>query len=192
MGILDFFLTGFGLSMDAFAVAVCKGLAMRKVNRKQCFIIALFFGGFQAIMPLLGYLIGSTFARYIKQIDHWIAFALLLYIGGKMIIEAVREKDEEIKVEKMDPPLDYKELLMMAVATSIDALAIGVTYSFMNVDIIEAVSVIGLTTFVISGAGVYIGNIFGTKFEKKAQILGGAVLVFLGVRILVTHLMGLG
>lgn len=192
MTVLEIILLGVGLSMDALAVAVCKGLAMNKVNKKQCLAIAIAFGGFQALMPTIGWLLGSTFARYIKSIDHWIAFFLLLYIGGKMAIEAVKEWNEKPDIEKKDPPLDIKELLMMAVATSIDALAVGVTFSFTpHFNIAEAAMLIGCTTFIISYAGVYIGNIFGSKFEKKAQLVGGLILIAIGVRILVTHLMGL-
>lgn len=192
MNVLEIFLLGVGLSMDALAVAVCKGLAMRKVNKRQCLAIAFAFGGFQALMPLIGWLLGSTFARYIRSIDHWIAFFLLLYIGGKMSIEAVKEWNDKPRIEEMDPPLDVKELLMMAVATSIDALAVGVTFSFTpHFNILEAASIIGVTTFVISFGGVYIGNIFGSKFEKRAQLVGGLILIVIGTRILITHLIGL-
>ena len=192
MSILEIFLLGVGLSMDALAVAVCKGLAMRKVNKKQCLAIAFAFGGFQALMPTVGWLLGSTFARYIRSVDHWIAFFLLLYIGGKMAIEAVREWNDKQDVEKKDPPLDVKELLMMAVATSIDALAVGITFSFTpHFNIGEAAGIIGCTTFAISYGGVYIGNIFGSKFEKRAQLIGGLILIAIGTRILITHLMGL-
>ncbi len=189
MGVIEIFLIGVGLSMDAFAVAICKGLAMRKVNKKQCFVIALFFGGFQALMPFLGWALGSQFADKIKAIDHWIAFILLLYIGGKMVIEAIKERKEEDKVEVMDPPLDIKELFILAIATSIDALAVGITFSFLNVNIVEAISVIGCTTFVISAVGVFIGNIFGNKYKTKAEIVGGLILIFIGAKILVEHMM---
>ena len=130
MSVFDIFLFGVGLSMDAFAVAICKGLAMKQVNKKQMFIIALFFGGFQALMPLIGFMLGSAFADKIVAFDHWIAFILLLYIGGKMLIDAIKEWKDVDKVEVMDPPLDIKELTLMAIATSIDALACGVTFSF--------------------------------------------------------------
>ncbi|MBQ2576027.1 MAG: manganese efflux pump [Lachnospiraceae bacterium] len=192
MDVISFFLLGVGLAMDALAVSVCKGLAMTKVNKKQCLVIALYFGGFQALMPFIGWSVGMTFAKYIMKYDHWIAFLLLLYIGGKMIVEAIREWNEEIKVDKMDVSLDHKEMLMLAIATSIDALAVGVTFSFEpQTNIWIAISIIGIITFFISGAGVFIGNIFGAKFEKKAQVIGGSILIFIGARILVEGLLGL-
>ena len=192
MSVVEIFLLGVGLSMDAFSVAICKGLAMGKVNKKQCFIIALFFGGFQALMPLIGWALGSTFADKIVVFDHWIAFILLAYIGGKMIVDAVKEWKEEDKVEELDPPLDLKELLLMAIATSIDALACGVTFSFTeNFNILRAIGIIGCTTFVISAGGVYIGNIFGSKYKAKATLAGGLILVFLGLKIILEHTMGI-
>lgn len=192
MSIVDILLLGVGLSMDAFAVAICKGLAMRKVNKGQMFIIALFFGGFQALMPLIGWALGTTFAKKIVAYDHWIAFILLLYVGGKMIVDAIKEWKEEDIVCKMDPPLDYKELTLLAIATSIDALACGVTFSFEeNFNIFKAIAIIGVTTFIISSGGVYVGNIFGDKYKAKAQLLGGIILVLLGIKILLEHTMGL-
>ncbi len=192
MSVFDIFLFGVGLSMDAFAVAICKGLAMKQVNKKQMFIIALFFGGFQALMPLIGFMLGSAFADKIVAFDHWIAFILLLYIGGKMLIDAIKEWKDVDKVEVMDPPLDIKELTLMAIATSIDALACGVTFSFNeNFNILRAVIIIGLTTLVISSGGVYVGNIFGGKYKAKAQLAGGCILIFLGVKILIEHTMGI-
>ncbi len=188
MSILDFLMLGVGLSMDAFAVAVCKGLAMRKVNIRQCIVIAIFFGGFQSLMPVLGYYLGSAFASKVKTVDHWIAFALLIYIGGKMIAEAVKERNEEVRVERLDPPLDIRELVIMAVATSIDALAVGVTFSFMDVNLWLGVSIIGLTTFALSVIAVFVGNIFGARFKTGAQIVGGMILIALGSRILITHI----
>ena len=190
MQLWELFLLGVGLAMDAFAVSVCKGLAMRKVNKLYCFVIALFFGGFQALMPVLGYLLGTTFAEKLAAVDHWIAFFLLAYIGGKMITDGVKEYREKTQVDEMDPPLDLKELFILAVATSIDALAVGVTFSFLEVSIILAAAMIGVVTFVISAGGVYVGNIFGERYKTRAQIAGGAILLFLGIRILVTHLMG--
>ncbi len=184
---LELFLMGIGLSMDAFAVSVCKGLAMREVNRKQTVVIGLFFGGFQALMPFLGWMLGSQFESYITAIDHWIAFFLLAFIGGKMIAEVLRG-EEETAVEEMDAPLDLKELLLMAVATSIDALAVGITFAFLDYPIVEAITVIGVTTFCISIGGVYVGNFFGNKYKDKAEFLGGLILVLLGTRILLTHL----
>lgn len=188
MGVIELLLMGVGLAMDAFAVSICKGLAMRKVNKKQCFVIALFFGGFQALMPFVGYVLGSQFAEYITRIDHWVAFILLGYIGGKMIHEAWKERNESVEIKEMDPPLDLRELLILAIATSIDALAVGITFAFLEVNIVEAISIIGVVTFIISGIGVFIGNIFGNKYKSKAEFVGGAILVILGVRILVEHL----
>lgn len=191
MSFFDIFLIGVGLSMDAFAVSVCKGLGMTRVNKKQCFLIALFFGGFQALMPLLGWLLGTTVVEYIKHFDHWISFLLLLYVGGKMVIDAIREwKDDSCPV-CLDMPLHLKELFLLAVATSIDAFAVGITFSFLDVVIWTSIVIIGFTTFVLSAAGVYIGNLFGGKFKSKAQLVGGIILIALGTRILITHLMGL-
>ncbi|WP_028234152.1 manganese efflux pump MntP [Pseudobutyrivibrio sp. MD2005] len=192
MSVLDIFLLGVGLSMDAFAVSICKGLAMRQVNKKQMLVIALFFGGFQALMPLIGWLVGSTFAKKIVAFDHWIAFILLLYVGGKMVIDAIKEwKDIDI-VDQMDPPLDIKELFVLAIATSIDALACGVTFSFEeNFNILKAILIIGVTTFVLSSIAVYVGNIFGDKYKAKAQLAGGIILILLGTKILLEHTMGI-
>lgn len=181
-------LMGIGLAMDAFAVSICKGLAMRKVNKKQCFVIALFFGGFQALMPAIGWLLGSRFEQYIVNVDHWIAFILLGWIGGKMIWDAVREEEAPDVVEQMDAPLDIKELLVMALATSIDALAVGITFAFLGTPILEASLIIGVTTFVICVIGVYVGNFFGSKYKRKASIAGGIILVLLGIKILLEHL----
>ena len=178
-------LMGVGLSMDAFAVSICKGLSMRKVNKKQCLVIGLFFGGFQALMPFIGWVLGSQFEQYITSIDHWI---LLGFIGGKMVVEAIREKDEAVEVGKMDPPLDLKEMFILAIATSIDALAVGITFAFLQVPIVEAVSIIGITTFVISVIGVYVGNFFGNRYKKKAELAGGIILILIGVKILLEHL----
>lgn len=184
---VELLLMGVGLAMDAFAVSVCKGLAMRKVNKKQAVIIALFFGGFQALMPFIGWALGIQFESYITSIDHWIAFVLLGFIGGKMIVEAVKpEEDEEI--EQMDPPLDLKQLTILAVATSIDALAVGITFAFLDYPIVEAISIIGVVTFIICIAGVYVGNFFGSKYKNKAEFAGGLILVLLGLKILLSHL----
>lgn len=190
MSFWEIFLLGVGLAMDAFAVSICKGLGMSKVNGKQCLVIGLFFGGFQALMPFLGWFLGSTFAEKIKVIDHWIAFVLLGYIGIKMIADAIKEWKEETKVEEMDAPLDIKEMFLLAIATSIDALAVGITFSFLDVAIAFACTIIGVVTFVISCGGVFVGNIFGERYKAKAQIIGGVILVVLGLRILLTHLFG--
>lgn len=170
--------------MDAFAVSLCRGLCMRKINYKHALIIAGLFGGFQAAMPLLGWLLGRQFEKYIVDIDHWIAFGLLLIIGGKMIWD-VFEKEENSK-ESGD--LNIKELLIMAVATSIDALAVGITFAFLGASIWVSISIIGAITFVLCFAGVIIGNKFGAKFKKKAQLAGGLVLILIGLKILLQHL----
>ena len=188
MGLVELFVLAVGLSMDAFAVSVCKGLAVQKAGVEECCIAGVWFGGFQALMPLLGYLLGSQFKDYITCVDHWIAFVLLAFIGGKMIAEAVRPEDENVEIDKMDPPLDLKEMLVLAVATSIDALAVGITFAFLNYPIGEAVTIIGLTTFCISIGGVYVGNFFGNRYKKKAEIAGGIILVLIGVKILLEHL----
>lgn len=184
---IELFLIGIGLSMDAFAVSVCKGLGMEKINRKQAVIIGLYFGGFQALMPFLGWLLGSRFQKYITSVDHWIAFVLLVFIGGKMIVEAVRDK-EVIEVVQKDLPLDHKEMLLLAIATSIDALAVGITFAFLETPIVEAITIIGCTTFVLSILGVVTGNFFGTRYKKKAEIAGGIILILIGLKILLEHL----
>lgn len=186
MGILDFTLIGIGLAMDAFAVSICKGLNMPKMNYKQAGIIALFFGGFQAFMPFLGWSLGHHFESYIVSVDHWIAFILLAFIGGNMIKEALNDdgEDDEGPLTR----LDIKELFMLAIATSIDALAVGVTFAFLRVDILPAISLIGVITFFISFVGVYIGHHFGSKYEKKAELAGGIILICIGLKILLEHL----
>lgn len=186
--LVEFLLLGAGLAMDAFAVSICKGLAMRKVNKKQAVIIALFFGGFQAIMPVIGWLLCKGFQTYIEAFDHWIAFALLAFIGVKMIIETLREKEDDVVIEEMDPPLDMKEMLMLAIATSIDALAVGISLAALDRPIVESASIIGAVTFVISIIGVYIGNFFGNRYKKRAELTGGIILVLIGVKILCEHM----
>ena len=183
MSFLELLLVAVGLSMDAFAVAVCRGLEMRRIDYRQALLIAVFFGGFQALMPAVGYLLGAGFEHYISAFDHWIAFALLAFIGGKMIWEAVRGGEEEQPQE-----LDLKMLLMMAVATSIDALAVGITFAFLRMDILSSALTIGATTFLISFGGVAAGNRFGARYKQKAEIVGGVVLVLIGVKILLEHL----
>ncbi len=188
MSILDFVLLGVGLAMDAFAVSICKGLGMTKINKKQLVIIALFFGVFQAGMPVIGYLLGSTFAVYVTKVAHWISFALLLAIGVKMIIDAIRERGDD-DLGEQDVKLNYKELLLLAVATSIDALAVGVTFAFYeNVNVPLGVTIIGVITIVISGLGVVIGNLFGSRYKFGASVAGGIILVLLGVKILLEGL----
>ncbi len=185
----DFLFIGIGLSMDAFAVSVCKGLGMTKVNKKQAGLIALFFGGFQALMPFLGWAAGSLVTGMFGRYAPWIAFVLLFILGLKMIIEAVKEKSEEGTAEK-DQKLDLKELFVMAVATSIDALAVGVSFGLMYdlMTVLFAIAVIGIVTAIICIAGVYIGNVFGMKFEKRAQIAGGVILILIGLKILLEGL----
>ena len=186
--VIELFLLGVGLSMDAFAVSVCKGLGMRKLNKKQALIIGLYFGGFQALMPFVGWILGSQFQKYITSIDHWIAFILLGFIGGKMMIEAVREWNEEEVVDVMDAPINHKNMLVLAVATSIDALTVGITFAFLGTPIVEAITIIGITTMVISIAGVVVGNFFGSRYKSKAEFIGGLILVLLGLKILLEHL----
>ena len=183
MNLISVFLIGVGLSMDAFAAAICKGLSIRKNFLEKSFVIALFFGVFQAAMPYIGYLLGSIFAEKLQAVDHWIAFVLLSIIGVNMIRES-RDKTCTIEEDR----LDLKNLFMLAIATSIDALAVGVSFAFLKIKISLAVFVIGLTTFVISFFGVRIGRAFGIALKDKAQVAGGLILIFLGLKILVEHL----
>ena len=185
MSLLEIFFIGVGLSMDAFAVAICKGLSMGKVKIKNITIIALFFGVFQAIMPLIGYLLGSQFKSYIESVDHWVAFVLLAFIGGKMIVDVIKGEDEP---EDKEYVLDIKELFVLAIATSIDALAVGISMAFLRVKILSAISVIGVTTFVLSLIGVMVGNKFGIKYKDKATLAGGIILIIIGLKILIEHL----
>lgn len=181
MGITELILISIGLAMDAFAVSVCKGLKMRKLNYKQGCIIAGFFGVFQALMPLIGWAVGINFARYIDGIDHWVAFVLLTFIGIKMILESL--KGEEKEGEDFDM-LDIRELIILSLATSIDALAVGITLALMpDIHIVTSVLIIGVITFGISFVGVVIGNKFGAKYQSKAEIVGGVILVLIGVKI---------
>ena len=194
MGITEILVLAVGLSMDAFAVSVCKGLAMNKVLIRHAVTCGIWFGVFQAVMPLIGYFIGNNFASYIVGIDHWIAFALLAIIGGNMIYEVLKGDEEA----DYDDSLGIKIMFMMAVATSIDALAVGITFVCVPVNITELVNftintsiaagLIGITTFSLSCVGVKVGSIFGTKYKDKAELAGGLVLVILGIKILVEHL----
>lgn len=184
MSVWELLLIAIGLSMDAFAVSICKGLGMRRMNWKHAGVIALFFGGFQAAMPLIGWALGRQFEHYITSIDHWIAFVLLTFIGAKMIWEAFRGGEED----SCGDTLNLKELLGLAVATSIDALAVGVTFAFLQVSILPSVTLIGVTTFAFSLAGVSIGRTFGGWLMQKAQVAGGAVLILIGLKILLEHL----
>lgn len=188
MGFVELFLIGVGLSMDAFAVSICKGLGMKRLNMGQALVIGLFLGGFQALMPLIGWALGTQLADFITPIDHWIAFILLALIGGKMLFDAFRGDDEGEAGEPKDTRLDLKELLMLAIATSIDALAVGITFAFLGVNIVWAIAVIGVTTFVLSVVGVAVGHAFGARYEKGATIAGGIVLILIGCKILLEHL----
>lgn len=185
MNLVELFLIAVGLSMDAFAVSVCKGLAMKKCTFSKAALVGVYFGGFQALMPLIGFILGVQFKDIITSIDHWIAFILLGLIGANMVREALGSCDE---CEEADDSLDVKTMLGLAVATSIDALAVGVTFAFLRVNIVPAVCFIGVITFTLSAAGVKIGNVFGTKYQTKAEIIGGIILVLMGCKILLEHL----
>ena len=183
MSMLELFIIAVGLSMDAFAVAICKGLSVKQVKVKHALIVGLYFGGFQGLMPLLGYFLGVRFQEAITSIDHWIAFVLLGLIGFNMIREALGHEEEEVNAA-----FDVKTMIPLAVATSIDALAVGVTFAFLQVDIVPAVSFIGVITFLLSMIGVKIGNIFGAKYKSKAELAGGVTLILMGAKILLEHL----
>ena len=184
MSIIEIALIGVGLAMDAFAVSICKGLAMRRMNYKKAIIIAAFFGVFQALMPALGYVLGTTFANKIAAIDHWIAFILLALIGANMIKEALSSDDDECQ----DDSLRLGDLIMLSIATSIDALAVGITFAFFNVSLLLSVSMIGIITFIICVIGVKVGNVFGEKYKSKAELAGGLILMVMGAKILIDHL----
>ena len=183
MSFFDLFLIALALSMDAFAVAICKGLSVKKVGAKHILTAGVYFGGFQALMPLIGFLLGYKFERFIVSVDHWIAFVLLAVIGGNMIKEALVGEDDEV-----NDSFSFKTMLPLALATSIDALAVGISFAFLGVDIVTAALLIGVTTFVISGAGIVVGNIFGAKYKSKAELAGGIVLILIGLKILLEHL----
>lgn len=187
MTLLEIFLVGIGLSMDAFAVSICKGLAMPAVNKKQALLIGAYFGVFQALMPLAGWLLGSQFARHVTKLAPWIAFVLLAWIGGSMLRESLSKKEEDEEVEPVE--LRHRELFLLAVATSIDALAVGVSFSMveLSVSIGAAAALIGCTTFAISVGGVFVGHIFGARYKNRAEFVGGAILILIGVKILLEH-----
>ena len=187
MGLVELLLIAVGLSMDAFAVSICKGLGMKEVNLKVAVVLALFFGGFQALMPLIGWALGSQFLGIICPIDHWLAFVLLAVIGGKMLWEAFREDAGEGDGKPADR-IDLGEFLILAIATSIDALAVGSSFAALSVDIVPSVALIGVATFAFSIAGVFVGNFFGSRYEKPASIVGGVVLILIGTKILLEHL----
>lgn len=186
MSLWELLVIAVGLSMDAFAVSVCKGLSVQKVKPKHYLIVAAYFGGFQALMPLLGYLLGVRFEAMVANVDHWIAFVLLGLIGANMV------RESRAGEEKLDDSFTVFTMLLLAVATSIDALAIGVTFAFLGVNIVEAIILIGITTGIISGVGLKIGNVFGSRYKSKAEMAGGIVLILMGIKILVQHLLGLG
>lgn len=186
MGFAELLLLAVGLSMDAFAVSVCKGLSMRKATLKAGALCGIWFGGFQALMPLIGYYLGTLFAGAIEAVDHWIAFALLAFIGVNMLKEALEKKCECENCKDAD--FSVKTMFLMAVATSIDALAVGITFAFLSVRIVPAVSFIGIITFTLSAIGVKIGNVFGSKYKSKAEIAGGIILIGMGIKILLEHL----
>lgn len=183
MTLLNLFLIAVGLSMDAFAVSVCKGLAMEKAPLKKAALAGIWFGSFQALMPLIGYLLGSRFEKYITSIDHWIAFILLALIGGNMIKEAFSRDEDETS-----GTMYFKEMFLLAVATSIDALAVGITFAFLRVNILSAVGLIGITTFTLSIVGVKVGNLFGSRYKSRAELAGGILLILMGLKILLEHL----
>lgn len=186
MSLWELLVIAVGLSMDAFAVSVCKGLSVQKVKPKHYLTVAAYFGGFQALMPLLGYLLGVRFEAMVANVDHWIAFVLLGLIGTNMV------RESRAGEEKLDDSFTVSTMLILAVATSIDALAIGVTFAFLGVNIVEAIILIGITTGIISGVGLKIGNVFGSRYKSKAEMAGGIVLILMGIKILVQHLLGLG
>ena len=191
MGFVELVLLGVSLAMDAFAVSVCKGLGMKKVNYAHAFVIALFFGGFQALMPAIGWFLGAQLQSFIEPVDHWVAFILLAFIGGKMLWDGIRgdgEEEESCEACKDSEKLDIPALFMLAIATSIDALAVGITFAFLKVNVVVAVTIIGVVTAIISFAGVAIGNKFGSKYERPSTIAGGVVLILIGLKILVEHL----
>ena len=183
MGAIEILLISIGLAMDAFAVSVCKGLAMKKMSWKKAIIIGLYFGIFQAVMPVIGYFLGTTFEKFITNVDHWVAFILLVGIGINMVKEAFDRESEN-----RNDNVDVKTMLVLSIATSIDALAIGITFACLKIHIVMPVITIGLITFIISVIGVKIGNRFGDKYEKKAEIMGGVILILLGIKILLEHL----
>ena len=187
MGIVELLLVAVGVSMDAFAVSICRGLGMRRLNLRTAAVLALFFGGFQALMPLIGWALGSQFMGAIAPVDHWVAFVLLAFIGGKMLWEAAHEGEDDCGC-KDTSRIDLREFLVLAVATSIDALAVGISFAALSVDIVPAVSLIGLTTFAFSFGGVAVGHFFGARYERPASVVGGVALVLIGVKILLEHL----
>ena len=187
MSILEILLLGIGLSMDAFAVSICKGLSTKQLQVKHYLIIGAWFGGFQALMPTIGYFLGSTFEQYITAFDHWVAFVRLAAIGANMIKESFSKEESETNAS-----FAFRTMLLMALATSIDALAVGVSFAFLGVRIAPAVTLIGCTTFVLTLVGVWVGNLFGSRYKSRAELTGGIILILIGVKILLEHLGVLG
>ena len=183
MSFFELFFIAVALSMDAFAVAICKGLSMRCMNLRNALVIGLYFGGFQALMPLFGFLLGVRFQEAITAYDHWIAFLLLAVIGGNMVKESFSPEEESC-----DASVSFQSMVVLAVATSIDALAVGVTFAFLRVRILPAVSFIGVVTFLLSVAGVKVGTVFGSRYKSRAEAAGGVILIAIGLKILVEHL----
>lgn len=183
MELFEIIFIGIGLAMDAFAVSICKGLSMKKIKWKSAIIIALYFGIFQAGMPVIGYFLGSTFSSFVQKVDHWIAFILLAIIGGNMIKEST---DDEL--DKRNDDVGIKTMIVLAIATSIDALTIGITFAFFDVNLVLAITIIGIITFILSIGGVLIGNKFGDKFQNKAELIGGIILIIIGLKVLLEHL----
>ena len=187
MGLLELFIIAVGLSMDAFAVSICKGLSVRTLRLRHALVTGLYFGGFQMLMPLIGFALGVRFQTLITSVDHWIAFVLLALSGGNMVRESRAQEEESLS-----DSFSFATMLPLAVATSIDALAVGVTFAFLQVDIVSAVCFIGATTFSLSCAGVKIGHVFGAKYKARAELFGGVVLILMGLKILLEHLGVLG
>ena len=187
MGLLELFIIAVGLSMDAFAVSICKGLSVRTLRLRHALVTGLYFGGFPMLMPLIGVALGVRFQTLITSVDHWIAFVLLALIGGNMVRESRAQEEESLS-----DSFSFATMLPLAVATSIDALAVGVTFAFLHVNIVWAVTFIGCTTFILSAIGVKVGNVFGMKYKSKAEFVGGLILVLMGIKILLEHLGFLG
>lgn len=183
MGTIELLLLSVGLAMDAFAVSICKGISMKKMNWKKALIIGLYFGGFQALMPVIGYFLGTAFESIITNIDHWVAFILLGIIGGNMIKESFEDESDSCNDD-----VGFKTMVILAIATSIDALTVGITFAFLKVNLIAAISMIGVITLALSVIGTKIGNKFGNKYKNKAELVGGIILVLLGIKILLEHL----
>ena len=188
MGLIELILVAVGLAMDAFAVSICKGLSVKKLEVKHYFIVGLYFGGFQIIMPLIGYFLGTRFIHLIRNIDHWIAFVLLGFIGINMIREALSKESEA----EANDSFGWRTMTLLAIATSIDALAVGITFACLSVEIVPAVLLIGAITFCLSAIGIKIGNLFGLRYKSKAEFFGGIVLILIGIKILLEHLGILG